>query len=200
MRLRIVWIAAAVMILLCGCTQKKKEIVTVTGPRSDLSAYGCFQNNDHVFYDTSVKEMAANMDEGKTFAVCFGSSDCSWCREAMPLINDAAKNAGFEVGYIDTRKNPEWDSNMEIDDYDLLVERVGEYLGFDQDGLRHLYTPSLFVFRFGKVVGYHEGTVETHNANVREMSQEEKLTLREIYRDMFDVMQNGKDAKQTPHS
>jgi thiol-disulfide isomerase/thioredoxin len=153
-----------------------------------------------VFYDTSVKEMAADMDAGKTLAVCFGSADCSWCREAMPLINDAAENAGFEVGYIDTRKNPEWKSNMDIDDYDLLVERVGEYLGFDQEGLRHLYTPSLFVFRFGKVVGYHEGTVETHNANVREMSQEEKLALREIYRDMFDVMKNGKDDGKTPQS
>ncbi|MBR2793711.1 MAG: hypothetical protein IKE16_03610 [Solobacterium sp.] len=195
MKYRMIWLVFVMFLITAGCAKKKKELVTVSGPRSDLSSYECFPGNDHVFYDTNVKEMIANMDEGKTFAVCFGFSECSWCREAMPLINDAAKQAGFEVGYIDTRKNPAWESNMDIDDYDLLVARLGEYIEFDQEGLRHLYTPSLFVIRNGQAVGYHEGTVETHNANVRQMSQEEKAILSEIYREMFDTMKNGKDAK-----
>ncbi len=186
MKRKIGILIAAVLWMLCSCAKKEPDPVYVTGTRSDMSGYEGFNEENHVFYDLSVKEMVQYMDEKRTFAVYFGFSDCPWCAEALPLINRAASEAGMEVGYIDTRKDPAWTSNTDLTDYDLLVERLGEYIEFDTDGKRHLYTPNLFMIQSGKVVANHESTLPTHNAKVRKMSAEEEAALMDIYRKMFN--------------
>ena len=162
--------------------------VPVTGSRSDMSGYEGITEENNVFYDLTVREMADYMGENRTFAVYLGFKDCSWCREAVPLINRAASEAGMEVGYIDTRKDPSWKKNTDIADYDLLIEKLGEYIEFDTEGTRHLYTPDLYIIQNGRVIAHHEGTTPNHNADVRKMSQEESNVLLELYRTMFNDM------------
>ena len=113
--------------------------------------------NEIMLRDTTVKEVADKMDAGETFVVFASFESCPWCNLLIPYLNDAAIEAGMTVGYIDTRANPEWANNMDIDDYDLFVEKFGKYLSEDEDGLPHLYTPDTYFIKKGKIVARHDG-------------------------------------------
>lgn len=156
--------------------------------KSDMSGYEGFTDENHVFYDMTVSDAAGLMDQGKTFAVYFGFAKCPWCIDAVPVLNEEAKAAGMKVGYVDTRKDPSWQSNLDVDDYDLLTEKFGEYLEYDDDGIRHLYTPHVFFIKDGAVVYEHSGTADGHVAYEREMSPEELEELTEAYREGFARM------------
>lgn len=160
--------------------------------RADMSGYSTLTDTDHVFIESSVKEMAEMMDNHESFAVYFGFDECPWCLEAVPLLNEAAKENNEDVYYINTRKNSEWKSNLDIDDYDLLVEKLGDYLSFDDDGVKHLYTPHVFFMKDGSVVYDHEGTIEGHDAHDETLSDEEKETVKGYYEEGFAKMKGEK--------
>ena len=181
-------------VLAASCGKKKGETVPLSGEPSDMSEYILLADQEHVFYDLDVETMVKAMKDKKTFVAYFGYAECEWCAEAAPVLNQAAIESGMEVGYVNTRSNPLWEKNTEIDHYDLLVENVGEYLEYDSDGIRHLYTPTVFFIREGKVVGFHEGTVPDHNARNRLMTEEEREELLNTYRQLFRLLSNDSAA------
>ncbi len=157
-------------LLLCfGCTSTSKQ-------KSDMSGYEKFTDTEHVFYDMTVKEMIQEMDDNETFIVYFGFSECPYCNQAMPILNEVAKEYDQEVGYINTRKDSSWESNTDIDDYDLVIERLGDYLEYDDEGKKHLYTPHVFFIKDGKVVKQYEGVGDTTDA------------LKSIYEEGFEAV------------
>ena len=147
-------IIVACMILLCGCT-------TSSINKSDMSGYEGFTDENHVFYDMTVKDMLSKMNDKDTFIVYFGFSDCPYCIQAMPILNTVAKENNQSVGYINTRKDSSWESNTDIDDYDDVVDVFGEYLEYDDEGKKHLYTPHVFFIKDGSVVYQYEGMSDT---------------------------------------
>ena len=188
--------AVCAVVLAGGCRKKEKVGEKLTGEMSDMSTYTNFQDQEtHVFYDLTIPEMAQAMGEKKTSAVYFGYDTCEWCLDAVPVINDAAKATENVVGYINTRKDPSWEHNTDMEDYDLLVEKIGGYLDFDASGKRKLYVPMLFFIKDGKVVATHEGTLEGHNAKNRAMTAEEREELRLILVDKFAMMAEQETKK-----
>ena len=109
------------------------------------------------FEAMTVKDMLARIEAKDSFAIVFGFADCPSCQAAMPILEATAGSAGMSVGYVDTRANPEWQSNMDIDDYDELAAALGEYFELDEDGRQHLYVPHVFFIRDGEVVLQHQG-------------------------------------------
>lgn len=177
-----------ILFLMSACAKSQKT-EPVSGEMSDMSGYLNFADQDaHIFYDMTVQDMAQAMDEGKSFVVYFGYDTCEWCLDAVPVINDAAKETGWTVGYVNTRAKPSWNKNTDIDDYDLLVEKVGSYLEFDAQGIRHLYAPTLFFIKNGQVAAMHEGTLEGHNAKLVAMTAEEREELKGILVEKFSVL------------
>ena len=83
----------------------------------------------------------------------------------MPVLNDVAKENHAEVAYINTRKNAAWQSNMDMKDYDVVVNLFGQYLQYDDDGKKHLYTPHVFFIKDGDVVYEVEGLNEQLKEN-----------------------------------
>ncbi|MGM9940782.1 MAG: hypothetical protein ACI32N_02180 [Bulleidia sp.] len=173
--------------LLAGCASGNGSS-TSEKVKSDLSGYETMKDTEHVFYDMTVQEMVQKMDAGETFTVYFGFETCAWCLEAVPILNACAMDENQEIGYINTRLNPEWTSNLDIDDYDLVVEKLGDHLEYDNDGIRHLYTPHVFFIKDGKVVYDHEGTIEGHNAKETELSEDEKKEVYKMYREGFEAL------------
>jgi predicted bacteriocin transport accessory protein len=172
--------------------KKKNTGEPMTGKKSDMSGYSNFADQEtHIYYDMTVKQMAEAMNEKRTFAVYFGYDTCEWCLDAVPVINEAAKESNQTVGYINTRAKPSWEKNTDIDDYDLLIEKVGEFLEYDENGIRHLYVPTLFFIKDGAVVEFHEGTLEGHNAKLRAMTAEEREELKQILLTKFAAMSDG---------
>ncbi len=169
-------------LLLTGCGGSEQV-------KSDMSHYEGFTDTNHVFYDMEVKDIKQAIDQKETVVVYFGFSSCPWCVEALPILNDVAKEYSQSIGYIDTRKDASWQSNLDITDYDVVVEYLGDYLEYDDNGIKHLYTPMLFFIKDGEVVASHQGTVEDHDAHERQMTEEEQEQLKETYQNAFALLQ-----------
>ena len=157
---------------------------------SDMSGYGGLDDylKETVFVETTVAEMDQMMKDGETFAVFFSFEDCPYCNRLIPYLNDAALDAGIHVGYIDTRAKPEWTNNMDIDDYDIVVDRFGDYLAKDDDGTPHLYVPDVYFIKNGKVVARHDGVTPGADDPSQELTSSQEEQLRRDLRDEFAAM------------
>ena len=156
---------------------------------ADMSGYGTLPEETDNFVKTDVASVIAAIDNKETFVVYFGFEGCPWCKEALPILKTLSDEYGIKVNYVDTREKEEYKSNVDIDNYDLLVERLGEYFSLDEDGKRHLYVPFVFFINEGEVALAHEGTIDEHNAKERTLTENEVAILTEIYRNGFEALQ-----------
>lgn len=104
------------------------------------------------FNKATACDVVDEMDAGSTFIVFFGFEDCPYCQAVSEPLYEALDEATIPVLYVDTRENPEWESNMDIDGYDDLCEKLGEYFQIDENGREHLHVPHLFFIADGEVV------------------------------------------------
>ena len=161
---------------------------SAVGAKSDMSGYASFDPEAHyVFVNSTVKEMANDMAEGKSFVTYFGFARCPWCRDAMPILNSVANELGVEyINYVNTRSNPEWKSNLDIDDYDLLVEIAGDYLPLDDDNIKHLYVPTIFFVKNGEIVKVIEHL--DYDAKSVEVNAEQIEEYRQLFTEAFNEL------------
>lgn len=145
------------------------------GTKADMSDYATYDAAaDYVYVTSSVQDMYDRLHRNETFAVFFGFSKCPWCRDFMPVLNEAAKRTGHsKVYYVNTRGNPNWKSNLDIDNYDLLVQMAFDYLPYDEAGIKHLDAPTAYFVKGGKVqdavfAPEYDAINETIPADVRE--------------------------------
>ncbi len=158
-------------------------------PSLDLSEYATYDpNEDYVYERSDVKEMYDRMHNNESFAIYFGFHRCPWCRDLMPVLNEVSKEIGNEVVYyVNTRENPEWKSNIDIDDYDLLVEMASDYLPYDEKGIKHLNAPTVYFVKGGKI----ETAVfsPTYDATKRTISKWQKKQLKKKILKAFEKIQ-----------
>ena len=131
-----------------------------------------------------VKDIQQRMENGDSFAFIAAFSGCPWCNLCIAQLNDAALAEDMHVGYLNTRLDPNWTSNIDIDDYDIFVELFGDYLREDDDGILHLYTPHVFFIKDGQVVAEHSSTVEGADPS-QGLTEEQSQELIGIYREGF---------------
>ena len=154
---------------------------------ADVADYDGFRNykREFKFKDVTVKDVDKAMKGGKSFVLYCGFKDCPWCNRIISILNDTAIDYGTDIAYLDTRKDPSWSSNLDIDDYDVFVKYFGDYLDTDSDGKKHLYVPHIFFIKDGVVVAEHPGTVSGHENSGDELTDKQKSELKEIYSDGF---------------
>lgn len=158
-----------------GNTQGTNAAITTTdGTCSDSgseNASGCDGKSDGTHgYEGLSDRQAALLDEvgtdtvlqgieqGRTFVALFGYASCPDCKAAVPLLLDTAIDAGIsQVLYVDTRANPAWESNTDIDGYDDLVRVMGDRFSTDDDGKPHMQVPFVVFVRNGTIVASVEG-------------------------------------------
>lgn len=121
--------------------------------RADMSAYETYDaDEEYVFAKSNIKDMYERLNRKETFVIYFGFARCPWCRDLMPVLNEASKLANHgKVYYANTRENPEWKSNIDMDDYDLLVEIAFDYLEYDEKGIKHLDAPTVYFIKDGTI-------------------------------------------------
>lgn len=141
-----------------------------------------------MFCDTTVKEVKELMDAKKTFVLFCSFETCPWCNLFISYLNDAARDAGVHVGYIDTRAKPEWQNNMDIDDYDVFTELFGKWLTEDEDGKPHLYVPDTYFIKDGKVVARHDGVTPGVDDPSDGITSEQEKQLRKDLADEFNTL------------
>lgn len=163
------------------------DIDAHVGEKADMSAYESYDaDSDYVFINSDVENMLQRMNNGDTFVTFFGFSSCPWCRDAMPILNAVALDEGYEVDYINTRLDPSWESNLDLKDYDKLVDALGDLFPVDDDGKAHLDVPFVVFFKDGKVAasaGYPQ-----YDAHERTINDEEAEEERENFTAGFEAL------------
>ena len=154
------------------------------GKKANMSGYRFLSDRDHVFIVSSVEDMAERADRGEDFAVYFGYDTCPWCNEAVPLLNEAAKANGYQVGYINVYPA----DGEPMFNFELLVSRWEDQFTYDENGEPNVTVPFVFFFKDGEVAVKQKGTVEGHNANERRMTEEENAQLKQEYMDDFALI------------
>ena len=160
-------------------------------PDADMSGYAGLRDSGTLadYRDLTVADIADLMEQGETFAFMASFSDCPWCNAVIAEVNAAALEAGSPLGILDTRKDPAWQSNMDLADYDLFTELFGEYLEYDDDGLLHLYAPHFFCLKEGAVVYQYQGALPEMDSNPdTALSDAQKEALTDIFRKGFDAI------------
>ena len=157
-------------------------------PDADFSGYAGLEGVEEfaTYKDVTVADIAALVDAKETFVFLASFEDCPWCNAVIAELNAAAREAGIPVGSLDTRKNPAWKNNLDIDNYDLFVEYFGDYLEDDEDGRPHLYVPHIFFLCNGEVVYQHQGALaEMGNDPNMVLTDEQEEALIDIFRRGF---------------
>lgn len=167
--------------------QVKQESFLDNYEYSEVSDYDGFKNytRDIKLKSVTVKDIDKAIKDGESFVLYCGFKKCPWCNSMIAILNDIAIQYGSDIAYLDTRKDPSWSSNMDIDDYDLFIKYFGDYLDTDTDGKKHLYVPHVFFIKDGVVVAEHPGTAPGHDSASDELTDEQKEALTKTLEEGF---------------
>lgn len=189
-------------LLLVGCVQEsdafrfKKEYESLNGKENDKG-----RDYVNVVIPEENPMVYANLDtvlkviesEG---IIYFGFDECPWCRNALPVLIEAATEKEVEkIYYYDikdirdtlilnedgtiTTEKEKSEDYQKI--YDALYDSLNEYEGLEDETIKRLYAPTVFFIKHGKVVGMHESTVESQVDSSIPMTDAQKLELKSIY-------------------
>jgi len=175
-------IVMTILLVLAGCQERKTiDYQQPSGTASDMSGYG-IESGD--FYDLTIKELLGFFAEGKTTIVYIGRDNCEWCLDLIPVLDEIIREKDMKVWYLDILKQSEDD----LKHIDEVAELCREFVEIDSEGKPILRAPSVLYIQEGKLIDLHEGTVNTHDATEREMTQKELERLRYNLRKEFDSL------------
>ena len=202
-------VAAVALLLLLSCAAcGRRSSTPLAEPlfyKTDLTRFAAIDMSDYdaweeakaqaaergaqpesLFVDVTVADAQKLLEEKATFVWFASFSECPWCNAVLPYLTQAAAENSCRIGVLDTRKDPAWKNNTEIDDYDLFLELCGEYLDTDEEDKPHLYVPHVFFIRNGEVVYQHQGALpEMGDDPHMALSEEQKEALTDIFREGF---------------
>lgn len=135
-----------------------------------------------------------------TGIIYFGFPECPWCRNAVPVLIDAAKKN--EIGQIYYFNASEIRDVKELKDgkivttkegtkeYYKLLEKLndvlGPYDGLDDENIKRLYFPTMVFVMGGKVVATHIGTVDSQKDPYKKLTENEEKELLKIYEEAIE--------------
>ncbi len=177
------------LFLFIGCTantstDEKEE----TEYACDATAECDDENGSSIdFTEISMDEALAYFEDGKSGILFFGFESCPWCQEAKPILKDVADETGQTVYYVKVRDE---DSNLLYteEQRELLTNYIGEYMSEneDQENKLWLYVPLVVSVKNGVAIDGHVSTIDGHDATEREMTDDEKAELKEIYKKILE--------------
>ena len=122
---------------------------------ADMSKYKTYSTDmNDMYINYTVKQLDKDINNKQSRIVYLGFNECPYCNDLLPILTDINTHYKQEIYYIDTRKNPDWKSNLDIDDYDLLLTYIGKYLDKDEDNILHLYVPAIIFINEGEITTF----------------------------------------------
>lgn len=135
-----------------------------------------------------------------TGIIYFGFPECPWCRNAVPVIEEAAKQVGVDQIYYlnvssmrDEKKLDENGNVITLDEgtaeykelLELLHDVLPEYKGLNDSNIKRIYVPLVMTFKNGKVIDSHLSTVDSQDNPYVDLTKEQSDELLKIYTDAF---------------
>lgn len=150
---------------------------------------------DNRFVFLSPNKMIEKFESG-TGMVFLGFSECSWCQQLAPLVNEAAKLEKLDkIFYLDIRaarsKNDET--------YQKLVDKLKPHLRLDYEAKPRIYVPDVSTLRDGKIVGHFLQETESDGVKVDAQTywtKERKTKAIQQLREMIQNMTKNEQLSQ----
>ncbi|MDD6231025.1 MAG: hypothetical protein PUA95_09905, partial [Lactimicrobium massiliense] len=133
--------------------------------------------------------------------VFYSYETCPWCNRVIPVLDEAAKEAGITVFYVniysddfmsksDTEKSDIIQSLYTCLDPILKKEKDSE-TGEEKPVME---VPEVVAVKDGKIVGHHLGvvddfTLDTNNLSEYQVTDDQVKELKNIYLDLFKEIQ-----------
>jgi len=207
------------LVVITGCN--KKEVTDSIKFKNEYESLNNKTNDNNKKYkNLSISEdnsiIYSNEDEiikllkNGTGVIYFGFPECPWCRNAVPVLLDAALETGTDIYYFNALsirdiKEKDEDGNIittkeGTDKYYKILELLGEeadtYSGLDDESIKRLYFPTVVFVLDGKILYHHTGTVDSQKDPYVSLTKDQKEELLNIYIDhMHEVLNDLCDDK-----
>lgn len=143
----------------------------------------------------SSKEEVLSLLEKGTGIVYFGFPSCPWCRNAVPVLIESAKEENVDKIYyynaLEDRntlslKDGKIETKKEgTDFYKKLLEKLGDkasvYEGLEDESIKRLYFPTVVFVKDGEIQTLHESTVDGQKDPSKALTSKQREELKEIY-------------------
>ena len=139
--------------------------------------------------------------------IYFGFAACPWCRNAVPVLLDAAKELNVDkiyyVDILDIRDTYKFSGSIEPEQtkkgtdayYEILKfldKKLEKFYVKDEagnmydTGVKRLYAPTVVGVKGGKVVGFHESTIESQTDPYELLDEKGKSELKNEYKKIIE--------------
>ncbi len=207
------------VVLITGCGKEtdalkfKEEYESLNGVTIENTNYK--YPSIEIIKDNAVKystnEELLEVLENGTGVIYFGYPTCPWCRNAVPVLLEAANEVGIEnIYYLNMKDERDQikvkeDGTLEVvsegtEGYKKLLERLDnillDYTLEDIHGNtvsaneKRIYVPLVVFVRDGEIVGYHTDTVETQTNPFELLNEEQRNELMDIYINLMHKVLN----------
>ena len=172
------------LLTLCSCTAKEpaNDIDLVT-TKVDMSGYRNMLPFDHQFVGIDPSEFIRVFQEKGTGIFYFGYADCPYCNEAIPYLNEVAKENDIKIHYIDV-----YSDQYNFFEYFETVKALLEEILPVEDGEVVMYTPTVVAIRNGEIVGHHTSLSERNVWEEYNPSDKAINELKKDYQKLIDAI------------
>lgn len=148
--------------------------------------------NNLIKYSTT-KEILTIFENKKDAVVYFGFPTCLYCRSAIEVLCNTAKNTKLEtIYYLNVEQKEK--------EHDKLLKALGDELVNTDKGKKELIAPLVIFIVDGKVISYNKGTLFSQEDPYKELDPSQTEGLSEIYkygiRDVVDSINKKKEIEE----
>ncbi|MBQ6489106.1 MAG: hypothetical protein IJI75_07720 [Solobacterium sp.] len=181
--------AVLAAVSLTGCSKAgdkdaEPTPVTITNPVEFetlplvMDGYEFLEDDDPSFIEITLAESVKMFSEKGSGILYYGREGCWWCQRAVPILNEAAKQMGITVYYVDVNLPTSKES------YDTLESYINSIFEKDAETGNPVFkVPEVIGVKEGEIVGHHLSLVDGFDPedNDAMMNDEQKAELKKIY-------------------
>lgn len=194
-----IFIIALASLLLFGCSSEPAQtsskptekidvstlnILDLGAETADMSGYTLLTDTKHVFKKITMEESIRLFEEKGSGLIYYGHDQCAFCQQAVPVLNNAARQMGVDIYYVDVYSKDGYSEEI----YAKLVDIIKDHLKV-VDGVPTFYVPQVFVIKDGEIVGEHLSLVDSYNINEDgDMNEKQRNELKKIYIEIIEKL------------
>lgn len=170
--------------------------INLDATKADMSAYVFMEDDDPAFLEVSTEESLRMFVNG-TGVVVYSYETCPWCNRILPILDEAAKEYGTEVFYVNIYSDAFMALTAEekSDQINALYQCLDPILEREKDpetgeDKAVMQVPEVVAVKDGEIVSHHMGVVddfslEPDHLDEYQVTDAQREELKEIYLDMF---------------
>lgn len=109
---------------------------------------------DNLFVYRTSEQIVEILRSG-TGVVYLGFDECQWCQSYVPILNDAAKEAGIkEIYYFDILEDRKAHTKV----YQEIIALLSNHLDKDEQHQPRVYVPDVTIVQNGKIIAHNNDT------------------------------------------